>query len=91
MKIYVFTTSVCPHCPPAKELVKKVCEEKGIDYEIVVLDQPEGEKYMELANSLGIMAVPTIVLENDDGSYEIVSVGVPPEDAFVKYVDEKLN
>lgn len=61
-KIEVFSTDSCPHCPGAIRLAEDVKQELGdIDLEIVKIDNEENR---QRAIEYGIMAVPTIVINN---------------------------
>ena len=74
VKIEVFTSPMCPHCPPAKRIVEEVVAEigKGIEVEYIdVMEEPER------AMQYGIMAVPTIVING-----EVAFVGAPTKEAL---------
>jgi len=63
-KVFLFTTTWCPHCKAAKEKLKDKIE-KG-EIEVIEVDKDEfGEK---VADALGIYAVPTFVVAKDDGT-----------------------
>ncbi|MCC7554136.1 MAG: MJ0307 family thioredoxin [Methanobacteriaceae archaeon] len=62
-KIEVFSTDGCPHCPGAVRMAEEVKQELGdIDLEIVKIDNEENR---QRAVDYGIMAVPTIVINNN--------------------------
>ncbi|HID47100.1 MAG TPA: thioredoxin [Methanothermococcus okinawensis] len=72
VKIEVFTSPTCPHCPPAKRVVEEVVAELGggVDVEYIdVMREPER------AIKYGIMAVPTIVING-----EVAFVGAPTKE-----------
>lgn len=73
VKIEVFTSPMCPHCPAAKRVVEEVAKEvPGIEIvHVNVMEHPEK------AAELGIMAVPTIAING-----EIKFVGAPSKDAL---------
>jgi small redox-active disulfide protein 1 len=73
VKIEVFTSPMCPHCPAAKRVVEEVVSEmEGIEVEHVdVMKEPER------AANYGIMAVPTIVIDG-----EVAFVGAPTKEAL---------
>jgi small redox-active disulfide protein 1 len=64
VKVEIFTSKTCPFCPPAKEIVVRVCNKFGKDVELVEtsIDTKKGEAR---ANALGIRMVPTIAIENE--------------------------
>ena len=63
-KIMLFTTSMCPKCPEAKDYMSR----HHIDCEFHICD--EDETSMELAISYGIREVPTVV-EEENGESKI--------------------
>ncbi len=73
VKVEVFTSPMCPHCPAAKRVVEEVVSEmNGVEVENVdVMKEPER------AASYGIMAVPTIVIDG-----EVKFVGAPTKEAL---------
>jgi len=74
VKIEVFTSPMCPHCPPAKRVVEEVVSEIGEGIEVEYIDVMENP---ERAAEYGIMAVPTIVING-----EIAFVGAPTKEAL---------
>jgi small redox-active disulfide protein 1 len=84
MLIEVFTSPMCPHCPAAKKVVEEVvnklsCEDIEVKYIDVTEDPGNVDKY-------GIMAVPTIVVDN-----KVAFVGAPSKEQFENYLKERLN
>ncbi|MDK2790320.1 MAG: thioredoxin 1 [Methanothermococcus sp.] len=73
VKVEVFTSPMCPHCPAAKRVVEEVAGEvEGVEVEHVnVMENPEK------AAKYGIMAVPTIVIDG-----EVKFVGAPTKEAL---------
>ncbi|MBI5253471.1 MAG: MJ0307 family thioredoxin [Euryarchaeota archaeon] len=75
VKVEVFKTEMCPHCPKAVALVKEVAKDlKNVEVEII--DAMQNPKR---ALEYGIMAVPTIVI---NGAKKIV--GTPSKEEFIK-------
>ncbi|MBU5557575.1 MAG: thioredoxin family protein [Candidatus Aenigmatarchaeota archaeon] len=64
IKVEIMTSETCPFCPPAKEVVKKVCKKFGKRVKLVEtsIDTKEGAARAE---ALGITMVPTILIENE--------------------------
>jgi glutaredoxin len=61
MKTYLFTTTVCPNCLPAKDYII----ENEIDCEILYCDKDNNA--MAMAERFGIEHVPTFVTLEDNG------------------------
>jgi len=80
VKIEVFTSPMCPHCPGAKRVVEEVAGEvEGVEVEHVnVMENPEK------AAKYGIMAVPTIVIDG-----EVKFVGAPTKEALKEELMKK--
>lgn len=66
-KITVFTTSTCAYCG----MVKKWLDAKGINYNVVNLDE-QPEKQKEVFEKSGAMTVPVTLVEKEDSSEEVV-------------------
>lgn len=61
VKINVFTSPTCPHCPSAVKAVDGIKDEvEGIIVEELSTATPKGQK---LARKHNIMSVPTIIIE----------------------------
>ncbi|MCQ2087307.1 MAG: ribonucleoside triphosphate reductase [Bacilli bacterium] len=60
-KIILFATKTCPNCKMAKMLLDKA----GISYDVV-----DAEENVELTKKFGIRKAPTLLVPNDDGSFE---------------------
>ncbi len=57
MKYILFTTPMCPNCPPMKEFVK------DLDVEMVDASTPEG---LEKAQKMNVSSVPTLIAMDGD-------------------------
>jgi glutaredoxin len=69
-KVELFYSPACPHCPYARELLKKYkVDNPGFEYEEVNTYTPEG---VDRGMSINVMAVPSVVVED-----EIKLVGWP--------------
>lgn len=66
MRIMLFTTTTCPHCGPAKELLKNSCIE-NIEY-------ITASENMDLVSEFEIRSVPTVVLSKCSGNQSFVGV-----------------
>ena len=72
---YLFTTSTCPNCKMAKEML---AEEQ---YEVI-----DAERHPDLAAQYGIMQAPTLLVVEDGQAQKIVNAS-----NIQKYVDEYLS
>ena len=73
--MYLFTTSTCPNCKMAKEML---AEEQ---YEVI-----DAERHPDLAAQYGIMQAPTLLVVEDGQAQKIVNAS-----NIQKYVDEELD
>ena len=71
---YLFTTSTCPNCKIAKEMLK------GEEYQLV-----DAEKNPEMAARYGIMQAPTLVIIRGNEEEKYVNAS-----NIQRYVDENL-
>jgi thioredoxin 1 len=86
VKIEVYFSPVCPHCPGAKKLVAEVASRYGdrVEVEEVNTYTPEGIK-RGMAN--GVMSVPAVFVEGEQRF-----VGFPfREEDLVASIDEALS
>lgn len=75
VKIEVFTSPMCPHCPAAKRVVEEVVSE--MNEANIEVEHVDVMKEPERAANYGIMAVPTIVIDG-----EVKFVGAPTKEAL---------
>jgi len=91
MKILLFVSSHCPHCPKAESVVKKVVPEYykyGMGLEKIRIKTAEGK---ELTSRFNVMTMPTIIMLNDKGA-EIQRIGgVPSEDNLKNKIEKELG
>ena len=87
IKVEVFSTSTCPHCPAAIDAAEKAKVQLGdaIDVEAIKIDDPSHPEYRERAINYQIMAVPTIVIDG-----EVTFVGAPSEQELIAALESKL-
>ncbi|ENN96296.1 thioredoxin [Methanocaldococcus villosus KIN24-T80] len=81
VKIELFTSPMCPHCPAAKRVVEEVVKEfPEVEVEYInVMENPDR------AMKYGIMAVPTIVING-----EIEFIGAPTKEALIEAIKKRL-
>ena len=85
IKVEVFSTNSCPHCPAAIEAAQKAKDKLGdaIDVEILKID--ESKDNYQRAIDYQIMAVPTIVIDGD-----VVFVGAPTDFELIEKLESML-
>ncbi len=82
IKVEVFSTNSCPHCPSAIDAAQVAKDKLGdaIDVEVVKID--ESEENRQKAIEYQIMAVPTIVIDG-----EVTFVGAPSVDELIEKLE----
>ena len=87
IKVEVFSTSTCPHCPAAIDAAEKAKDKLGdaIDVESVKIDDPNNPDNRQRAMDNQIMAVPTVLIDG-----EVTFVGAPTEEDLIKALESKL-
>ena len=82
IKVEVFSTNSCPHCPSAIDAAQIAKDKLGdaIDVEVVKID--ESEENRKRAIDYQIMAVPTIVING-----EVTFVGAPSDDELIEKLE----
>ncbi|MCD6478238.1 MAG: thioredoxin fold domain-containing protein [Candidatus Aenigmarchaeota archaeon] len=91
MRVLLFTSSHCAHCPAAERIVKKVVpeyREYGLLYRKIRLKSPEGKEYFP---RYGVMGTPTIILIDDDGKEVKRIIGAPSENNFRAELEKLLG
>lgn len=85
IKVEVFSTSTCPHCPAAIDAAEKAKDKLGdaIDVEAIKIDDNPDNR--QRAIDYQIMAVPTIVIDGD-----VVFVGAPTENELIAHLESML-
>lgn len=84
IKIEVFKTDSCPHCPAAVSAAESAKAKLGdqIDVEIVNANDP---KNIDRARQYQIMAVPTVVI---NGNVEFI--GAPTDSELIQKLESLL-
>jgi small redox-active disulfide protein 1 len=87
IKVEVFSTSTCPHCPAAIDAAQKAKDKLGdaIDVESVKIDDPNNPENRQRAIDYQIMAVPTVVIDGD-----VTFVGAPTENELIAHLESML-
>ncbi|MEK9148818.1 MAG: sulfurtransferase TusA family protein [Candidatus Desantisbacteria bacterium] len=76
----LFYSPLCPTCPAAKEVVREVAEEEGIELEEINIMSPEGENR---AKKYEIRGIPHLVI---NGACHIL--GIPTKEAIAGLLRE---
>ncbi len=84
VKIEVFTSSTCPHCPRAISLVNEFVEKGQVELVETNIGSPEGQKR---SGEFGIRAVPTLLVVGPGSEDPIGLRGVPSKDTLVKVIE----
>ena len=87
IKVEVFSTSTCPHCPAAIDAAEKAKDKLGdqIDVESVKIDDPNNPENRQRAMDYQIMAVPTVVING-----EVSFVGAPSDVELIEKLESLL-
>jgi len=91
MKLLIFVSSNCPHCPNAEKVVEKIAPEyynHGLCFKKIRMKTSEGK---ELASKYNIMAVPTILFLDDKNNEIQRIVGSPSEDFLRNKIEKSLS
>ena len=87
IKVEVFSTSTCPHCPAAIDAAEKAKDKLGdaIDVESVKIDDPNNPDNRQRAMDYRIMAVPTVVIDG-----EVSFIGAPSDAELIEKLESLL-
>ena len=88
VKVMVFTSPTCPHCPSAVVLAKKKEKEYKNNPEIMLQSEELSSlnpKAMRLAQKYNVMSTPTLIFKNENGEL-LGKIGTPSEKTFDKMV-----
>ena len=87
VKVEVFSTSTCPHCPAAIDVAQKAKDKYGdqIDLDLVKIDDMNNPDNRQRAIDYQIMAVPTIVIDG-----EVSFLGAPTEGELMDKLESIL-
>jgi small redox-active disulfide protein 1 len=89
VKIEVFTSPTCPHCPAAKKIAQKVASNRE-DVKVV-----ETSTYTKdgqhRAREFDVRSVPTLFVTSQDNPDRIAFVGVPGENQLNRMIDISLG
>ena len=82
IKVEVFSTNSCPHCPAAIDAASVAKDKLGDAIEVEVLKIDVSEEIRQRAIDYQIMAVPTIVIDG-----EVAFVGAPTDAELIENLE----
>lgn len=85
IKVEVFSTNSCPHCPAAIDAAQEAKDKLGDAIDVEVLKIDESSENRDKAIGYQIMAVPTIVIDG-----EVTFVGAPMADELIDKLESLL-
>lgn len=85
IKVEVFSTNSCPHCPAAIDAASVAKDKLGDAIDVEVLKIDESEEIRQRAIDYQIMAVPTIVIDG-----EVSFVGAPSDAELIDKLESLL-
>ena len=91
IKLLLFVSSHCPHCPGAERVARKVAPayyEHGLSYSKIRTKTSEGK---DLSSRYNIMGTPAMLLLDDDWKELKRIVGVPSEDSLKNDIENALG
>ena len=91
LKLLLFVSPGCPHCPDAEVAVKKVVPEfydNEVYYKKIRTRTSEGK---ELSRQYNVMAVPTIIIVDSDGNELKRIVGAPTKSKLRGEIEKQLG
>jgi len=91
MKLLIFVSSTCSHCPEADRVARIVTpeySEYGLSYEKIRMTSQQGE---ELSEKYVVMSIPTLIFVDDEGTEINRIVGAPSEVGLRKKIETLLG
>ena len=85
IKVEVFSTNSCPHCPAAINAASVAKDKLGDSIEVESVKIDESEENRQRAINYQIMAVPTIVIDG-----EVAFVGAPSDADLIEKIESLL-
>ena len=82
IKVEVFSTNSCPHCPAAIDAASVAKDKLGDAIDVEVLKIDESDEIRQRAIDYQIMAVPTIVIDG-----EVAFVGAPTDVELIEKLE----
>ena len=82
IKVEIFSTNSCPHCPAAIDAAQQAKDKLGDAIDVEVLKIDESDEIRQRAIDYQIMAVPTIVIDG-----EVAFVGAPTDAELIEKLE----
>ncbi len=81
-------SDTCVPCKMIKPVLEQIAEEYKGDLNVIVLDVHE---YMEIAQELGVMSIPTQFFYDKEGKMLGQHVGFLPKESFEQIISEQFS
>ena len=81
-------SDTCVPCKMIKPVLEQIAEEYKGDLNVIILDVHE---YMEVAEELGVMSIPTQFFYDKEGKMLGQHVGFLPKESFEKIISEQFS
>ena len=91
MRLLVFTSSNCPHCPKAERVVREIApdySDKGVSHEKIRMKTPEGKDF---SLKYHVMSTPTILFLDEEENEIGRIVGAPSENSLRNKIEKLLG
>lgn len=91
MKLLLFVSARCHHCPKAKKVVREIAPEYyeyGLSYRVIRIKTAEGK---ELSSKYYVRGVPTLLFLDDDWNEIKRIVGAPSESSLKNNIERLLG
>ncbi len=91
MKLLLFVSSNCPHCPKAEKVANSVAPEYYEHGLTLTRIKTKGNEGKSLALSYDVNATPAMIFVDDDSKVVKRIVGVPSEENLRKDIENLLG
>ncbi len=81
-------SDTCVPCKMIKPVLEEIAEEYKGDLNVIILDVHE---YMEIAQELGVMSIPTQFFYDKEGKMLGQHVGFLPKESFEQIISEQFS
>ncbi len=81
-------SDTCVPCKMIKPVLEEIAEEYKDDLNVIILDVHE---YMEIAQELGVMSIPTQFFYDKEGKMLGQHIGFLPKESFEQIISEQFS